>query len=107
MVIQFATSRRLRHLLPMLGLVLAITMLVATRGEAALRPVEQITTPSGVKLWLVQEPSIPLVAIRFAMAGGALQDPDGKEGLASLLAGLLSEGGGDLELVSLCKPYRR
>jgi zinc protease len=97
MVIQFATPRTRRHLLPILFLVLAITMLVATRGEAALRPVEQITTPSGVKLWLVQEPSIPLVAIRFAMAGGALQDPDGKEGLASLLAGLLSEGGGDLD----------
>ena len=47
----------------------------------------------GIKAWLVEEHSVPLVAIRFAFAGGATQDPPGKEGLAGMVPTLLTGGG--------------
>lgn len=65
-------------------------------AASSARKIEQIETPGGVKAWLVEERSVPLVSIRFSFAGGALQDPAGKEGLASLLSSLLTEGAGDL-----------
>ncbi len=65
--------------------------------EASARKIEQIATPGGIKIWLVREPAIPLVAMRFAFEGGALQDPAGKEGLAATMAALLSEGAGALD----------
>jgi zinc protease len=56
--------------------------------------VQQIVTPGGVKAWLVESYAVPLVALEFAVRGGAAQDPVGKAGLASMLGGLLDEGAG-------------
>jgi zinc protease len=58
--------------------------------------VEEITSAKGIKAWLVEEHSVPLIAIKFAFAGGASQDPAGKEGLATMVADLLTEGAGQL-----------
>ena len=93
----FARCRpRTRHLSPVASIVLALSLLLAPLPAVA-RAIQEIVTPAGIKLWLVREPSIPLVAIRFSFAGGALQDPEGKEGLGALMAGLLTEGGADLD----------
>src|SRR5262249_23663503 len=59
--------------------------------------IQNIVTPGGIEAWLVSEPSVPLIAIDFAFRGGSSQDPDGKAGVASLTAGLLDEGAGDLD----------
>jgi zinc protease len=56
--------------------------------------VQRIKTPGGVEAWLVESYAVPLVALEFAVRGGAAQDPLGKEGLATLLGGLLDEGAG-------------
>ena len=53
---------------------------------------EEIQSSKGIKAWLVEEHSVPLIAIRFAFAGGSAQDPAGKEGLGSMTANLLTEG---------------
>lgn len=58
--------------------------------------IEAFTTPAGIKVWLKREPSIPMVAVKFAFRGGASVDPEGKAGLANLVSGLLDEGAGDL-----------
>ena len=58
--------------------------------------IEQVVSPKGIKAWLVQEKNVPLIAMRFAFAGGATQDEPGKEGTAYLLSGMLDEGAGDL-----------
>ena len=70
--------------------------LVAGAVPALALKVEEIESQKGIKAWLVEEHSVPLIAIRFAFIGGALQDPTGKEGLAGALADLLTEGAGDL-----------
>jgi len=62
--------------------------------------IQRVVSPGGIEAWLVEEHSIPLVAFNFAFRGGATQDPDGKEGLAALMAGTLDEGAGDLTSAS-------
>lgn len=50
-----------------------------------------------VEAWLVEDHSNPLIAVQIAFRGGAAADPEGKEGLARMAAGLLDEGAGDLD----------
>ncbi len=59
--------------------------------------IQEVRSPGGITAWLVQEPSIPMLAVEIRFRGGASLDPAGKEGLANLLSGLLDEGAGDLD----------
>lgn len=58
--------------------------------------VQHVVSPGGIAAWLVEDYAVPLVAIEFSFAGGGAQDPEGKAGAGSLLAGMLDEGAGDL-----------
>jgi zinc protease len=78
----------------MLGVMCALVGVLAS--PAAALTVEEIVSERGIKAWLVEEHSVPLIAIRFAFVGGATQDPPGKEGLADMMSDLLTEGAGDL-----------
>lgn len=53
-----------------------------------------VTLDNGATLMLMRKPDVPLIAARVAIRGGALADPVGKEGTASLLADLLGKGAG-------------
>ena len=57
-------------------------------------------SPGGQSFWLVEEPSIPIVAIEMGFRGGIRLDPDGKEGLGKFTMGLMNEGSGDLDAVA-------
>lgn len=59
--------------------------------------IERVVSPGGIEAWLVQEKTIPLVAIDFAFEGGANQDPVEKPGVGTMAAALLDEGAGDLD----------
>lgn len=61
-----------------------------TRAET----IQRVVTPGGIEAWLVESYAVPLIALEFAMRGGAAQDPSDKAGLATLLSGLLDEGAG-------------
>jgi len=78
-----------------LTLVTALT-LSATRAEAAAK-VEHVVSPGGIEAYLISEPSIPFMSLSMRFAGGAISDPEGREGVANLLSGLLDEGAGDLD----------
>lgn len=58
--------------------------------------IKPITSPGGIKAWLVEEHSVPLIQVGIAFDGGSAADPKGKEGLANFLSGMLDEGAGDL-----------
>ena len=58
--------------------------------------VDVVTSPGGLKFWLVPSYAVPLVSLEFAMRGGAAQDPAAKAELGALTAALLDEGAGDL-----------
>jgi zinc protease len=79
-----------------LGLLLTVFALGLGASPGLALTVEEIVSPKGIKAWLVQEHSVPLIALKFALAGGSSQDPSGKEGLATMVADLLTEGAGEL-----------
>ena len=64
-------------------------------GEFA--QIQQFVTPGGVSVWLVSEPSIPILAVQMAWKGGSAADPAGLEGLAELVTYNMNEGAGDLD----------
>ena len=77
------------------ALLLAAALLVPFSKAQAMK-IQEVKSPGGISAWLVEEHSVPLIALRFAFDGGSAQDPEGKEGLANFLASMLDEGAGDL-----------
>ena len=79
------------------ALVLASAALAFPSGKAQAMKIQEVTSPGGIRAWLVEEHSVPLMAMRFAFDGGGnSQDPEGKEGVASFLSTMMDEGAGDL-----------
>lgn len=69
-----------------------VVVLLAWQARAVeIRPV---TSPGGIKAWLVRDTSVPIISMSFAFKGGTAFDPAGKEGASRLMAGLLDEGAG-------------
>lgn len=56
---------------------------------------ERIELDNGTVLLLSEKPDVPLVSVTAILRGGAVADPEGSGGLASLLAALLEKGAGD------------
>lgn len=81
-----------------MALVLAIFLLFccATGARAAVA-IQQVTSEKGITAWLVEDYTVPIIAVRFAVNGGSSQDPPGKEGLVNLMTGLFDEGAGNLD----------
>jgi zinc protease len=80
------------------GALLGVALAFATFGAAnAASKIEAITSPGGIKAWLVREASVPVVALDYAFTGGADADPAGKPGVANMVAALLDEGAGDMD----------
>ena len=65
------------------------------KGEFA--TIQQFTTPSGISVWLVEEPSIPILSLRMAWEAGDTLDPEGVEGLTGAMVYHMNEGAGELD----------
>jgi zinc protease len=72
-------------------------VLVASIGasQAAMK-IQEIKTPGGINAWLVEDNSLPLIAMKFSFRGGAASDSEEKSGLANMMSALLDEGAGPL-----------
>ncbi|HSG59296.1 MAG TPA: pitrilysin family protein [Woeseiaceae bacterium] len=71
----------------------------ALAGQAAaqgvtLPAVERVELDNGVVLLVTEQRDVPLVGLEVIVRGGAITDPDGKAGLASLMLGLMEKGAG-------------
>jgi zinc protease len=73
---------------------LTLPAIVAARAAVT---IQEVTSERGIKAWLVEDYSVPIVSVRFAFSGGSTQDPAGKEGLANLMTGLFDEGADNLD----------
>jgi zinc protease len=85
---------RFRDLIPV-----ATIALIAFLGFARLAnavEIQKVISPKGIEAWLVEDHTVPIVALNFSFEGGAAQDPEGKDGLTRLLAATLDEGAGNL-----------
>jgi zinc protease len=58
--------------------------------------IQSVTSPGGVTAWLIEDHSNPLISLAFGFKGGASGDPEGKEGLATFISGMLDEGAGGI-----------
>lgn len=57
--------------------------------------VEEFQLDNGIKFYLVEDKELPLIRITATIRTGSLQDPSGKEGLASITGELIREGGSE------------
>jgi zinc protease len=65
--------------------------------SAQAAPIKEVVSDSGIKAWLIEEHSLPLVAVRVAFEGsGFAYDPAGDEGRAHMAAATLTDGAGDM-----------
>jgi zinc protease len=77
------------------GFAVALLFLVSLPAQAV--EVQEVTSPGGIKAWLVEEPSIPIVSMDVAWRGGASLDPSDKAGLAYLASSTMDEGAGEFD----------
>lgn len=81
---------------PFLKLAVCILVLLPGNALAAL-DIQPVTSPGGIKAWLVEDHRNPVLALNFSFRGGESSDPAGKEGRARMVSALLDEGAGDLD----------
>lgn len=78
-------------------LLIALLALFAMAKPAGAVDVQKVVSPSGIEAWLVEEHTVPIIAMNFAFLGGSAQDPTNKSGVANMVSSLLDEGADDLD----------
>ena len=53
---------------------------------------ESLETKNGIKFWLIEDKTLPLVSMNFSFKGGSILDPVGQDGATNLMVSLLDEG---------------
>jgi zinc protease len=86
----------MRLVRPVVGTVLSLLLLVSVAPVSA-SPIQVLHTAGGLEVWLVEDHTVPVIALQALFRGGAAQDPVGQEGRADLVSILLDEGAGDLD----------
>lgn len=76
------------------ALILTVIAALPARAEV---DIQEVTSPGGITAWLVEEHSIPFVALEIRFRGGASLDAPGKRGAINLMTGLLEEGAGEMD----------
>lgn len=75
-----------------------ISAVSAPSASAQMLKIEDFTTPKGIKVWLVEDRTVPVVSLKFLFQGaGSVNDPADKQGLSQILSNTLDEGAGDLD----------
>ena len=85
------------HARPLAALVLLATPLLLPGHARAAVEIERVVSPGGIEAWLVEDRTLPVIAMRMAFRGGAALDPAGKDGLAEMVSSLLDEGAGGMD----------
>lgn len=71
------------------------TVLALLAVPAQAIEIQDVTSPGGIKAWLVQDDSIPFVALDIQFRGGASMDTPDRRGAVNLMSALLEEGAGN------------
>jgi len=88
-----------RQILQRLALAAVVAIVVVQPAQAV--EVQRVVSPGGIEAWLVEDHSNPIIAIELAFRdGGSVIDPEGREGLANMVSGLIDEGAGELDSLS-------
>lgn len=76
--------------------ILSVALMLAALPVRADIEIEEVTTPGGLEAWLVEDHSIPFVALEIRFRGGASLDAPDARGATNLMVGLLEEGADDM-----------
>ncbi len=80
----------------------AIVFFAALPARAEIA-IQDVVTPNGTRTWLVEEHSIPFVALELRFKGGGTLDAPGKRGATNLMMGLLEEGTGEMNAMDFAR----
>jgi zinc protease len=72
--------------------VLGLAGLCGVLASHAAIPIVHWTQPSGARVYLVESPAIPMVDVQIDLDAGGRRDPQGKPGLANLMASSTAYG---------------
>ncbi|PZQ48962.1 MAG: peptidase M16 [Rhodovulum sulfidophilum] len=79
-----------------LGAAALVALGLGVPARAAIE-ITEVTSPGGIKAWLTEDHSIPMITLESSFLGGAVLDPAGQEGACALMTSLLAEGAGGLD----------
>jgi zinc protease len=78
----------------------ALILFIALPAQAAEKVlnIQEITSPGGIKAWLVEDHSLPIISMQFSFNNlGTALDPEDKQGLARMVSNTMDEGAGPLD----------
>ncbi|MCY3983135.1 MAG: pitrilysin family protein [Roseovarius sp.] len=81
----------------MIRVLVSIFLVFASLSARAEISISEVNTPGGIGAWLVEDHSLPFVALEIRFRGGASLDPVGRRGATHMMVGLLEEGAGDMD----------
>lgn len=81
-----------------IGLIWLPTSIMAKSKENKFLDIQTVESKSNVKAWLVEDHTIPVIALQFSFLGaGSKTNPIDKQGLAQLASNTMDEGAGDIK----------
>jgi len=87
-----------------LTVILGLLFTASVFGEGVTLPdAERIVLDNGTVLIINEKHDVPLIGLQAIVRGGASSDPEGKHGLASLLANLMEKGSGERNAVEFAE----
>lgn len=92
-----------RFLSPLIAAPLAAVLSFAAPAYADFVDIQPVTSEGGVEAWLVEDTSIPFMALEMWFAGGGSIDAPGARGAVNLMSALLEEGSGDMDAATFAE----
>lgn len=80
-----------------LFLIISVVAIGSFTLRAQAVEIQPLTSPSGIKAYLVENYTSPIITMSFSFNGGTAQDPVGQEGVTNLLTTMLDEGAGNID----------
>jgi zinc protease len=65
--------------------------------------IKPFSLKNGIKVFLVEQHTLPIVSIDLSFDGGSISDPRGKEGLASVCMSMMAEGTESLDKIAFAE----
>jgi zinc protease len=84
-------------------LLICSALALAADNGVKVPPFERVQLSNGAVVLLMERHDVPLIAFSAVLRGGAISDPAGESGLASLLVGLLEKGSGTRDAVAFAE----
>jgi predicted Zn-dependent peptidase len=69
--------------------------------------IDKSALASGLRVWTIRHPAIPVVTLTLLVRRGAADDPRGKEGLAAMTVDMLDEGSGSRSAIEIHEALAR